>query len=119
MLSYCLWCNVNVHKYDHMVNLKETVINAVELFDAQEYPLKIPNKKGLTAFVKLFLRNNEFGFNGQLYKQVIRAPMGGIFSALCTYMHQINGNVLSQTTIISKQTKTGSWFRTGILSIHV
>ncbi|XP_071177610.1 uncharacterized protein [Mytilus edulis] len=57
-----MYTNMNID------NLEETVINALESIDTQEYTLKIPNKKDLTAFVKLILRNNEFEFNGQLYK---------------------------------------------------
>ncbi|CAG2201854.1 unnamed protein product [Mytilus edulis] len=76
-----MYTNMNID------NLEETVINALESIDTQEYTLKIPNKKDLTAFVKLILRNNEFEFNGQLYKQIIGAPMGGIFSPTCTDLH--------------------------------
>ena len=76
-----MYTNMNIE------NLENTVISALDLIDRNEYSFKVPNKKDLTAFVKLILRNNEFEFDGQLYKQIIGAPMGGIFSPTCTDLH--------------------------------
>ena len=68
-------------------DLQDTLNNNLEKIERELYNFKIPNRTDLKKFVKLILENNEFEFNGHLYKQVIGAPMGGILSPTCTDLH--------------------------------
>ena len=68
-------------------DLQETMSKKLSTIDQGSYKVKVPNTTDLIKFVKLVLENNEFEFDGQLYKQVIGAPMGGILSPTCTDLH--------------------------------
>ena len=68
-------------------NLLDTIKSSLDKIDRTKYKFKVPNKLDLIAFAKLILENNEFQFNGNLYKQVIGAPQGGILSPTATDLH--------------------------------
>ncbi|CAG2217126.1 recQ [Mytilus edulis] len=68
-------------------NLLDTTKNFLDQIDRTKYKFKVPNKSDLISFAKIILENNEFQFNGTLYKQVIGAPQGGILSPTATDLH--------------------------------
>ncbi|VDI27170.1 Hypothetical predicted protein [Mytilus galloprovincialis] len=67
-----MYTNMNID------NLLDTTKNFLDQIDRTKYKFKVPNKSDLISFAKIILENNEFQFNGTLYKQVIGAPQGGI-----------------------------------------
>ncbi|CAG2255721.1 unnamed protein product [Mytilus edulis] len=68
-------------------DLQETLVNNLEKIDKLSYNFQIPNLADLAELIKIVLENNEFEFNGHIYKQIIGAPMGGILSPTCTDLH--------------------------------
>ena len=76
-----MYTNMNID------NLLDTTKNFLDQIDRTKYKFKVPNKSDLISFAKIILENNEFQFNGTLYKQVIGAPQGGILSPTATDLH--------------------------------
>ncbi|VDI74976.1 Hypothetical predicted protein [Mytilus galloprovincialis] len=76
-----MYTNMNID------NLLDTTKNFLDQIDRTKYKFKVPNKSDLISFAKIILENNEFIFNGTLYKQVIGAPQGGILSPTATDLH--------------------------------
>ncbi|VDI60348.1 gamma-aminobutyric acid receptor subunit alpha [Mytilus galloprovincialis] len=74
-----MYTNMNID------NLLDTTKNFLDQIDRTKY--KVPNKSDLISFAKNILENNEFQFNGTLYKQVIWAPQGGILLPTATDLH--------------------------------
>ncbi|XP_071181367.1 uncharacterized protein [Mytilus edulis] len=68
-------------------DLQETLVNNLEKIDKLSYNFQIPNLADLAELIKIVIENNEFEFNGHIYKQIIGAPMGGILSPSCTDLH--------------------------------
>ena len=70
-----------------ITDLQKTLTRNLANINRDSFNFRIPNTEVLEKMIKLTLENNKFEFNGQLYKQVIGAPMGGILSSTCTDLH--------------------------------
>lgn len=72
--------------------VKTTLIN----LDPTQYSIKIPQREIIIDLLHIILNNNEFTFEGKMYRQILGIPMGGSASGELAdlRMYQIFENIL-------------------------
>ena len=66
--------------------------------DPNQYSINLPPKEIIIDLLQIILENNEFTFDGKIYKQILGVPMGGSASAELAdlRMYQIFESILSK-----------------------
>ena len=76
----------------------EAVERAWHKIEACDFEIKLPPKESMMTLLNIILENNEFEFNGQLYRQKIGLPMGNPANPTLTdiRMFEIITNIINQ-----------------------
>ena len=97
--TFLITCDAsNMYTNLEINEILEAVNRLLDQVDINNYSIKIPRKETILELLNIILRNNEFTFNDQIYKQKIGVPMGGSVSAELAdiRMYEIFENILNK-----------------------